>query len=282
MTTEMERIHHSPTFKQHRSLKIALMMLFLLLLPCFLFAEGEGSADATTATPTNTTSQAGEKNADFSFEAPRGFVGFRLGRFFPRADSDLFDMVTGELTLEKKDFRAWDIGVDAGFRPDERIDIIFSFDYSRRTKASESRDYVDDQGQPITQTTEFTHTPITAGIKFLLVPRGQQVGRYAWLPSRIVPFIGGGGGVLWYRFRQEGDFVDSQSLEIFSARLESDGWAPTVYAGGGADINVFKSVYLVLDLRYAWAKADLNRDFVGFKPIDLSGPRVTAGLHWHF
>jgi hypothetical protein len=278
MTITIGRVHGSGTITKQCLVKIAPVMLSLTLLSPCLIAGSEASPEM----PPAAASQAGGQGPDFQFGAPKGFIGFRIGRFFPRADSDLFDMVTRELTLEKEDFRAWDIGFDGGFRPHQRTDVIFSFDYTKRTKASESRDYVDDQGLPITQTTELTQMPITAGIKFLLVPRGRQVGRYAWVPSRIVPFLSGGGGVVWYRFRQEGDFVDNQTLEIFNALLESDGWAPTAYAGGGADINAFKSVYLVLDFRYSWAKADLNRDFVGFKPIDLSGLRVSAGLHWHF
>jgi hypothetical protein len=97
-----------------------------------------------------------------------------------------------------------------------------------------------------------------------------------------VPYVGGGGGVLWYQFQQEGDFVDETTLEIFPAHLKSSGWTPTVYAGGGADIHVFKSAFLTLDLRYSWAKPDLGRDFVSFDAMNLSGLLVTAGLQWHF
>jgi hypothetical protein len=220
--------------------------------------------------------------ADFSFDAPKGFFGFRIGRFFPQADSDLFEMITNDLTLEKSDFRAWDFGVDGGVALKKRIDLIFSLDYMKRTKASEYRDYVDENELPITQTTKYEQVPLTGGIKFLLIPRGRRVGKYAWLPSAVVPYIGGGAGVLWYRFQQEGDFVDESTYEIFPAHLKSSGWTPTVYASGGADIHVFKSTFLTLDLRYVWAKPELDRDFVAFDALDLSGLRVLAGLQFHF
>jgi len=52
--------------------------------------------------------------------------------------------------------------------------------------------------------------------------------------------------------------------------------------GGGVDVNIARHIYLTLDLRYSWAKPELNRDYVGFDPLDLSGIRATAGLQWHF
>ncbi len=257
-----------------------------LFLPCatilMLFLAGPlafaGSDD--TMDPAAVQDRAGEP--DFSFTAPKGFLGFRIGKFFPQADSELFDMITSDLTLEKRDFRAWDFGMDGGVDLHERVELIFSFDYSRRTKASEFRDFVDENDLPITQTTKIEQIPLTGGVKLLLVPRGQGVGRYAWLPSALVPYIGGGAGILWYRFQQEGDFVDESDFEIFPAHLKSSGWTPTVYAGGGADIRVFKSAFLTLDLRYVWAKPELDRDFVSFDELDLSGLRVSAGLQFHF
>lgn len=282
MMTQMGEVHRFGTLAKRCVARLTPVFLSIVLLHPCMFAGSAAAAEPGADAPFNAAQQSSGQSAGFSFSAPEGFVGFRIGRLFPRADSDLFEMVTGELILEKKDFWAWSIGADGGFRPHERIDVIFSYDYAKRTKASESRDFVDDQGLPIIQTTDFTQMPITAGIKFLLIPRGRQIGRFAWTPSRVVPFVSGGGGVLWYRFRQKGDLVDNQTLEIFYARLRSSGWAPTLYAGGGADINIFGNAYLVLDLRYSWAKADLQRDFVGFEPIDLAGLRVTAGLHWHF
>lgn len=266
-----------------RCLQKVLAFVFLLLfLHLGLSGRSEVAAKPVPSLLANAQSETGETKADFLFQRPRKFFGFRIGKFFPRADSGLFDMITRELTLEKSDFRAWDFGIDGGFSMHQRVDLVFSFDYSKRTKNSEFRDFIDEQGLPITQNTSYSQIPLIAGVKFLLVPQGRQVGQYAWLPSRIVPFVGSGGGILWYQFKQDGDFVDFTTLEIFPATLESSGWVPTVYLGGGADIHLFKSAYLTLDLRYSWANHELKRDFVGFDPIDLSGLRLTTGIYWHF
>ncbi len=261
---------------------IAPAALMIFLLHPSLQAETNAAATPAAAAPTAASSQSRGQQADFLFGSPKGFLGFRIGRLFPKADSELFDMVTSELTLDKSDFQSVDFGIDGGANLHERIDLIFSLDYSKRTLDSEFRDYVDEFDLPITQTTTFQQLPLTAGIKFLLIPRGRQVGRFSFIPSRVVPFVGAGGGYLWYRFRQVGDFVDFETYEIFSAHLESNGWTPTVYAGGGADINLVKNLYLTMDLRYFWAEERLKRDFVGFDELDLAGLRVTAGLQWHF
>jgi hypothetical protein len=257
-------------------------VLMVLLLHPALYAGSNAAANSPAAAATAASRQTGSQQADFLFGRPKGFFGFRIGRLFPRADSELFDMVTRELTLEKSDFQAMGFGIDGGASLHERVDLIFSFDYSKRTVDSEFRDYVDEQDLPITQTTVFKQLPLTGGVKFLLVPRGRQVGRYSYIPSRVVPFVGAGAGYLWYSFEQKGDFVDFDTLEIFPANLRSSGWTPTVYAGGGADINLSKGLFLTMDLRYYWADTRLERDFVGFDEIDLAGLRVSAGLHWHF
>jgi hypothetical protein len=257
------------------------VFLFLFLLPG-LFEGSKAAAQQALKQPSNTQNEIEAAKSDFLFQKSRGYFGIRIGEFFPKADSGIFRMVTSELTLKKSDFRASDMGLDAGFSMYERVDLIFSLDDSERTGKSEFRDYVDEQGLPITQKTYYSQQMVTAGIKYLFVPRGRQVGHYAYLPSRIVPFVSAGGGLIWYSFKQYGDFVDSATLEIFPAYLESSGTAPTLYLGGGTDIRLFQAAYLTLDLRYSWAKRDMEGDFAGFDPIDLSGLRLTAGLQWRF
>ena len=277
--------------KDHRStgnflgrclLKMISLALVLLFLHPDLVAADPSAASPASAQSSGPDDPGRGREADFLFSAPKGFLGFRIGRFFPRAESELFDMVMSELTLEKNDFRAWDFGFDGGADFHERLELVVSMDYLSRTKLSEFRDYVDEQDLPIIQETNYAQLPLTAGLKFLLIPRGRQVGQYAWLPSRFIPYLSAGAGVMWYRFEQEGDFVDFDTLEIFYAKLRSSGWTPTGYLGGGIDINVFKYAYLVLDLRYSWAKPELGRDFVGFDNLDMTGLRATAGLQWHF
>lgn len=266
----------------HYSQKITALLFLLIFLQSGLFVGSEAVAESTSALLENTDSATAEKKVDFLLGKPKGFFGLHAGIFFPQASSDLFDMITSELTLEKSDFRAWDFGLDFGFDLHEKIDLIFHYDYSKRSENSEFRDFVDEQGLPITQNTSLFQTSITVGIKYSLIPPGRRLGEYAWLPSRIVPFVEGGVGALYYDFKQNGDFVDNATLEIFYASLNSSDWTEVGYLGGGTDIYLLRNAYLTIDLRYSWASHELNRDFSGFDDIDLSGLRVTTGIYWHF
>jgi hypothetical protein len=254
----------------------SLCMVFVFVFMLFILYPMLPGWDEANAQDNDDT------RADFLFQKPKKYVGIRVGLFCPEADSELFNMITEELTLEKKDFRGLDLGVDLGFSLHKRFDLVLSLDSSTKTNNSEFRDYVDEEGLPITQSTKFSQVPLTAGIKFLIIPRGREIGQYSWLPSPIVPYVSGGGGILWYEFRQHGDFVDYSTLDIFSATLDSSGGVFTVYQGCGTEINIFKTINLNLDLRYYWADADLDSDFAGFDPIELGGYRITAGIQWHF
>jgi hypothetical protein len=258
------------------------LILILFLTVPGSFAGNAASSAVPAAQSRNQTDRNGETEENFRFTPPSGFIGFRIGRFFPEANGELFDFITENLTLEKSDFRAWDLAVDGGFVANERVEVVFGFEYMKRTKNSEFRDWVDENDLPITQETYYSQLPLTGGVKILLMPRGRQVGRYAWLPSTFVPYVGVGAGVLRYRFGQSGDFVDFETLEIFYATLESTGWTATAYAGGGLDIRIAKNTYLTIDVRYSWAKPELDRDKFEFDPLNLAGVRTAAGLQWHF
>ena len=132
----------------------------------------EASAQSAFGQQENTASENAERKSDFLLGEPKGFFGLHTGMFFPRADSDLFDMITRELTLEKNDFQAWDFGLDFGFHLHKKIDLVFQYDYSKETADSEFRDYVDEQSLPITQTTSLSQSSITVGVKYLLKEPG--------------------------------------------------------------------------------------------------------------
>lgn len=225
-----------------------------------------------------------EMEADFLFQEPKKYLGFRIGIFSPEADSGLFDKITEELTLSKSDFRSWDFGIDFGFNVHKRIDLVFSLDFSEQTKRSEFRDWVDELDLPITQSTKFSQRPLTAGIKYLIIPRGRKIGQYAWLPSPIVPYVSGGAGILHYEFRQNGDFIrfDTDPPRIVSGSLGTSDSPFAWYLGGGTEIHIFKYTYFNLDFRYYWADDKLDSSFGGFDPIELGGYRLTAGIQWHF
>jgi hypothetical protein len=99
---------------------------------------------------------------------------------------------------------------------------------------------------PIEQSTLLRGANFSGGLKFALTERGREVGRLAWVPRKVVPYIGAGGGAMWFQVRQNGDFVDYVDLSVFTDVFESSGWAPTAHAFGGVDVRVLRRAYVTV------------------------------------
>jgi len=219
---------------------------------------------------------------DFLFGAPRYTAGFRAGWSVARADSDLFDFTRELLTVGDGDFDAPTFGFDFALPLNQRLDVVFGFEYSRSSTTSEFRDFVGTDDLPIVQETQLTQVPLAASLKLFLIPRGRKISQYAWVPNPAAPYVGAGVGLEWYKFEQIGEFVDFTDLSIFEATLVSSGWAPTVHVFGGIDVNLQRKMFLTVEGRYAWADSKLKDDFLGFDPIDLTGLGITFGIYWVF
>jgi hypothetical protein len=222
------------------------------------------------------------KGEGFLFRRPVASLTLRGGFAVPQARSDVFDFTFQELTLDRRDFRSGAFGASVAWHAGSRVDLAFGVDYAGRNARSEFRDWVDQDDLPIQQTTQFLRVPVTASVRLYLEPRGREVGRLAWVPDRFSVYVGAGGGALWYRFRQRGDFVDFDTFEVFFDEFESEGWTPVVHLLGGFDYSLGPLFFINTDVRYSYARADLGTDFSGFDPIDLSGVSGTIGLGVRF
>jgi hypothetical protein len=218
----------------------------------------------------------------FRFTPPTATLGVRIGYALPRAGSDIFDFTREQLTVNQSDFNAWYLGGELGIRIIEHLDLALNLGYERSDTRSEFRDWVDDDDLPIEQDTRFTRIPLTLGVKAYPWERGRRISRFAWVPKRWAPYVGGGAGVVWYRFDQIGDFVDFETLEIFSSEFESRGSTPLAYLSAGVDVSLGSRWLVSGEGRYAWAGTEMERDFVDFDNIDLAGFRMTAGFSVRF
>jgi len=214
----------------------------------------------------------------FLFGEPRATLGVRGGFGVASAGSDLFDFTREELTVGRSDFNGFSIGGDAGWMVLPRVDLLMSAGYTWTSIDSESRRFEGEDDLPIRQNTEFKRVPVTAGLKLYPLPRGHTIGSYAWLPARLVPYVGGTAGGMWYRFRQRGEFVDEASLDIFEDVFNSSGWTPTAEAFGGLAVSISPRLSVTGEGRYTWARAELSDSFEDFDPIDLAGFSATVGV----
>jgi hypothetical protein len=220
-----------------------------------------------------------DRSADFLFGRPNVSIGIRGGWVFASAGSDLFDFVTRHLTLDKSHFNSPAFATDVAFSLTSRLQIEGAFEITRMSQTSEYRDFVDNNLLPIEQTTSLNTTQLTAGIRYALAPRGREVSRLAWVPSKVVPYVGAGAGALLYEFRQNGDFVDFLDNSIFAEAFHSQSWTPAAYVFGGVDLQIYKSLYATVQGRYTKAAGKLDADFIDFDPIDLSGFHMSAGIN---
>lgn len=259
-----------------RGLLVIVPVLVFLASPAFADGGQDPRPSATSA------SQPSPPPPDFLIGRPHVVFAARASWFMAGANSDFYDQVTHDLTLEKSNFNSGAFAFEGGYRASDRLDIIGGVDFSGMNQPSEDRDEEEllpnGSRVPIQQTTELRQTNFTASVRFALVPRGHSVSRLAWIPNAFVPYVGAGAGMTKYSLRQNGDFVDFVDHHIFTDTFRSEGWAPTFHLLGGTDIQMYKRLILTIEGRYSWSTADLESDFVGFQPLDLGGLRFGAGL----
>lgn len=256
----MRRIEVRPGDRSRGGLLLtgaAACVLALLLLPAGLSAQS---------------------SSDFLFRSPTVTLGVYGGYAVPGADSEIFDFTTERLTVERGDFRSVALGGRLSIRVDERLDLALDVSHAGTEQRSEFRDWVDQDDRPIEQTTSFSRTPVTLNVEVYPWERGRSIGRFVWIPRSVSPYVGAGGGILWYDFRQEGDFVDVDTRDIFTDAFVSDDQTLAGQLFAGVDVSLGPRFFVSGEVRHVWASADMEDDFVGFDRIDLSGFQTTVGV----
>lgn len=226
--------------------------------------------------------RAGSGNG-FLFGAPSVALTLRAGYDAANAGSDVFSFVTNELTLKRGDFGAAALAADLAIAVAPRVSVVFGVDHSGMTRSSEFREWQDNSGKPIEQSTSFSRTTLMASMRYYIIPPGRSLGRLAWVPAAYAPWVSLGIGRTSYDLTQSGDFIDfTNGNSVFSDRFHSSEWGTTGQAAAGVDWTLNQWFALTTQARYLWGHAGLGRDFSGFEPIDLSGVGMSAGLTLRF
>ena len=217
----------------------------------------------------------------FLFKQPSGQLGFHAGYTRARAGGAVLNRALDDFTLRKRDFDASSWGLELAIRGSARLDIALDVRFSRSEAGSESRPYVDLDNLPILQTTTFVRVPVTVSTKYYIRDRGRSVSQFAWIPEKWAPFVGAGGGLHWYRLKQEGDFVEEPSLDILNLTLESSGTTSIAHVFAGVDISISPRFLWTLEGRYTFGGARTGSAF-DFDKLDLGGLQATIGLSARF
>jgi hypothetical protein len=223
----------------------------------------------------------------FLFGKPNVTLTLDLGYGVPRAGSDLFQEIDTIFTLGKSDFSAPTLGGTVAIHLNDRMDLALAVAFQRSETWSEYRDFVEELGDgstiPIQQQTSLTRVPLTVSLRYFLLDRGREISRFAWIPTRWSPYVGIGAGRIWYKFRQEGDFVDFFDYSIYTDYPTSEGWGWSAHLLGGAQVSLTPRFVLNMEGRYSWADADLRPPFDNaYEPIDLAGFQGSVGIGVRF
>lgn len=218
------------------------------------------------------------QDADFLFRNPRVTLAFHGGTHIARAQSEVYDFTTRNLTVESGDFDMPAGRAELGIRVAPRVDVSVDVAWSSTDIASESRDFSGVDDLPIRQTTRFSQTPITFNAKYYLRERGRAIGEFAWIPSKWSAYVGGGVGIANYSFEQTGEFVIEETLDIVFASLTSSSRGSLAQVLAGVEYGLASRFLLVVDGRYRWADAEMRDDWVAFDNIDLSGLSLSLGI----
>ena len=220
-----------------------------------------------------------EDMGGFMFHPPKVTLSLNFGYGIPTAGSDLFQDIDKLFTLDNNDFHAVVIGGGLSFFLNERMDVALESSYSNSSTWSEYEDFVDGDDLPIEQETQFTQVPLTVSLRYFLMDRGRQIGNLSWIPTTWSPYIGAGGGGMWYEFQQVGDFIDFDDMSVYWDGLHSDGWSWVGHVFGGLQWAFSPQWVVTAEARYTMGSAELDRPaYSGYEPIDLSGFQGSLGF----
>lgn len=219
------------------------------------------------------------------WRSPEAAVQIRLGQFMPSGDSDFWDAIEQDFTIDSSDFDDFSLGFSYVQSVSNEIEVGVNVDFYGETVVSEYRDFVDEQGFPILHDTEFSTVPLTVDVRF--VPGG----RYRIRPGgRYIPkpafYVGGGFGLNFWEYEEIGDFIDFSfdPPEIFRDRLIDDGTAFEVHLLAGVEVPLGRRTNLLLEARHSESEDDLSGDFGGLPEteLDLGGSSIYGGLSFRF
>lgn len=134
------------------------------------------------------------------------------------------------------------------------------------------RDFVGPLGGEILHTTTLEVSDIGVGGVFYLFRRD----------ARVAPYVGAGLGVYSYDLREEGEFIDFDTFDLFLGSFRGTGEEVGVFWLVGVEVPITSGFSIFGEARWHDVQADLNDDFFDFGEIDLSGQEISFGAAFRF
>jgi hypothetical protein len=226
-------------------------------------------------------------------------VTFKIGYFFPRAGSDLWETEFMNMTFEKSDYTGSIFGFAYEYFVTRELALQISVDgYTKQQSGAYlewdglsdfdgrwaypmgSLQFVDFIPQHVYSVSV---TPIQMNVK--ITPMGRA--------NRIIPYIGGGVGLYIWSARIQGDLIDFEEIwedvdlgviihPIYAADIRDDNKLTIGFqALGGVILPLASRVSFEGEFKYNFATGTLDK-FVGFERFDLSGYQVSLAFNYWF
>ncbi|MBM3820622.1 MAG: hypothetical protein FJW14_16625 [Acidimicrobiia bacterium] len=195
-------------------------------------------------------------------------INLNLGYFAVRGeDARVEDDVLNEnlnfFAFDVSDFNTGSIGGEWLVPLGGYVEAGAGIGFTRRTVPSVYSEFVDrTDGSEIEQDLRLRTVPMA--LTFRVLPLGQASG--------VQPYLGGGLGVIAWRYSETGEFIDPQSV-IFREQYVASGSATGPVALGGIRFGG-DSVAAGFEVRYQSADAELG---TRFSSSDLPDPRIDLG-----
>ena len=251
-------IERSYEMKKH----FVLVAFLILLMPCLVFSD---------------------------------MVTFGVGYYFPRANSDLWEIEFENMDFDNSDFNDSIFGFTYEYFFSNQLSLALTIDGYSQKKLGMYRDYgailADDgfeyaffeEGDAISHVFDVSITPIQVSLK--LAPMGRR--------GKFIPYVGGGAGIYLWNLRLAGDIVNFDEYAEFtdgtigffiegSDSREDNKISIGFHALGGIVFPVANRISIDGQFKFNFLKGELTEDFVGFDDFDLSGYQITIGLNYWF
>jgi hypothetical protein len=176
-----------------------------------------------------------------------------------RVTGDVLNANRNFLTFDIKDFNSASIGGEWLIPVGRYIEAGAGLAFTRRTVPTVYTKFVNANNSEIDQDLRLRMVPVA--FTFRVLPLGQDRG--------FQPYLGGGLGVINWRYSESGQFVDTRDRSIFNNSYAASGTKTGPVAMGGIRF-AGDTLASGFEIRYQAAEADLPLPFAGTK-IDLGG-----------
>lgn len=225
---------------------------------------------------------------------------FRVGYFFPKAGSDLWQTEFTNLTLDRADYQSTIFGLSYEHSFGPFVAVELAADTYSKMRSGFYRDWVgiDFDGQTfafpaadfggdfsLIQSFSVSILPIQLSLK--ITPMGRR--------GSFIPYFGGGAALNIWSVKLQGDAIDFSDpfiattpqgeFTVFPSYLldvrDTTRLNVSYQAFAGVMVPVGQRMTVDGGFKYIIGKGTL-KDLVGFEPMDFNGFMITLGLNYWF